>query len=220
MQRVAPFVVGFALLAAPAPAQFTPGDMYIACEPNHIQRVDPSTWSVSTFADSVDGLLYTGAVGFTPDGTSLLYCDWLADQVFSFDSSGNGTVIHDKSDGLVNPFGENGIAFAANDDLYVSDFGGNKIVLAEFGIAERTYAINKAAAQIARQVCETCSSPIARSTTCSASTRRATRPSSTRSPTIPSRSWSAKTATSSSPPSTTTRSTSTPAATRRSARSS
>jgi streptogramin lyase len=132
MRPLAPIVLacfGLASIAAPAPAQFAPGDMYIACEPNHIQRVDPSTWSVSTFADSVDGLLYTGAVGFTPDGTSLLYCDWLADQVFSFDSAGNGTVIHDKSDGLVNPFGENGIAFAANGDLYISDFGGNKIVL-------------------------------------------------------------------------------------------
>src|SRR5215510_11894943 len=36
------------------------------------------------------------------------------------------------------------------DGVETNTFGGNKIVLTEFGIADRTYAINKAAAQIAR----------------------------------------------------------------------
>src|SRR5262245_4911458 len=40
------------------------------------------------------------------------------------------------------------------DAVETNTFGGNKIVLAEFGLAQRTYEINKAAAQIARRTCE------------------------------------------------------------------
>src|ERR1044071_4412230 len=45
------------------------------------------------------------------------------------------------------------------DAVETNTFGGNKIVLSEFGLAERTYAINKAAAQIAKRACDNFSKP-------------------------------------------------------------
>ncbi len=40
------------------------------------------------------------------------------------------------------------------DAVETNTFGGNKIVLAEFGLADRTYEFNKTAAQIARRACD------------------------------------------------------------------
>jgi sugar lactone lactonase YvrE len=125
MSRIAPIVlawVGFAALAAPARAQFVDGDLYVGSWLSTIYRVDPATWTVTTFADSSDGLVDVSALEFTPDGTTLLSSDYGAASVFAFDSSGNGTVLHDKNDGLKGPFGENGLAFDASGNLYVSDF--------------------------------------------------------------------------------------------------
>jgi hypothetical protein len=115
-------VVGVASLAAPARAQFVNGDFYVSCDPDQILRVVPGTWSVSSFADQGDGLQWVSALEFTPDGTTLLCSDYNAVAVFAFDSAGNGTVLHDSSDGLKGPFGENGLAFDVSGNLYVSDY--------------------------------------------------------------------------------------------------
>ncbi len=45
------------------------------------------------------------------------------------------------------------------DAVETNTFGGNKVVLAEFGLADRTYAINKAAAEIARRAADKFSTP-------------------------------------------------------------
>jgi len=125
MSRIAPIVfagVGIASLAAPARAQFADGDIYVSSFAGKIYRVDPATWTVTTFADSSDGLSGDSALEFTPDGTTLLCSDYNAVAVFAFDSAGNGTVLHDGNDGLIGPYGENGLAFDASDNLYVSDY--------------------------------------------------------------------------------------------------
>jgi hypothetical protein len=130
MARIASIVfavVGFAAFAAPARAQFTSGDFYVSCDPDQILHVVPGTWSVSSFADKGDGLKWVSALEFTPDGATLLCSDYSAVAVFAFDSAGNGTVLHDGKDGFKGPFGENGIAFDASANLYVSDFTAQSI---------------------------------------------------------------------------------------------
>jgi sugar lactone lactonase YvrE len=130
MSRIASIVfavVGVASLAAPARAQFVDGDLYVSGYANAIYRVDPATWTVTTFADGSDGLNGVSASVLSPAGT-LLCSNYGNSTVMEFDSAGNGAVLYDSSDGLNGPFGENGLAYDANGDLYVSNISSNKIV--------------------------------------------------------------------------------------------
>ena len=110
-----------ALVAAPASGQWVRGDLYVSSyADNCIYRVD-SSLNVTTFADSSDGLNGPSALVFTPWDT-LLVSNFATATVLEFDSAGNGSVLYDGSSGLVNPYGENGLAFDVDQNLYVSDF--------------------------------------------------------------------------------------------------
>jgi streptogramin lyase len=133
MSRIAPIVfavVGCASLAPPARAQFVTGDLYVTDGTNYrIYRVEPGSWNITTFADYADGdyLNLPSATLFTPYGT--LLCSNCGDRdVVEFDSQGNSTVYENSHAWLVGPFGENGLAYDAAGDLYVSDYLANAIV--------------------------------------------------------------------------------------------
>ena len=134
MSRIAPIVfavVGVASLAAPARAQFVNGDLYVGSysggNASMIYRVDPATWTVTTFADFNDGLWDVSASVLSPAGT-LLCSNYGNSTVLEFDSAGNGSLLYDTTDGLSGPFGENGLAYDANGDLYVSNFKASQIL--------------------------------------------------------------------------------------------
>jgi streptogramin lyase len=131
MKRFAPFVLvcaASASFAPPARAQFVVGDLYVAdSSGNLVHRIEPGSWNVTTFANSGDGLNTPSATLLTPAGT-LLCSSYYNANVYEFDSLGNGTVLYDGSTGLVGPFGENGLAFDAAGDLYVSDYAGQMIL--------------------------------------------------------------------------------------------
>ena len=134
MSRIAP-ILGAALslvaLAAPARAQFVDGDLYIGSysggNASVIYRVDPATWTVTKFADLGDGLSGVSACVISPAGT-LLCSNHSNSTILEFDSAGNGSLLYDSSDGLNGPFGENGLVYAANGDLYVSNLGSSEIL--------------------------------------------------------------------------------------------
>jgi streptogramin lyase len=125
MHRLASIVlagVGVASLTAPAHAQFVDGDLYVSSyASNVIYRVEPATWTVTTFADSGDGLNGVSASVLSPAGT-LLTSNYASSQILEFDSAGNVSVLYDSSDKISGPFGENGLAYDAIGDLYVSNF--------------------------------------------------------------------------------------------------
>jgi len=131
MKRFAPFVLVFAASASfapPARAQFVVGDLYVSdANGNVVHRIEPGSWNVTTFADVGDGLSLPSTTLLTPAGT-LLCSSYYNAKVFEFDSLGNGSVLYDSSTGLVGPFGENGLAYDAAGDLYVSEYGGQKIL--------------------------------------------------------------------------------------------
>jgi sugar lactone lactonase YvrE len=130
-------------LATSASGQFIDGDLYVGSYAyNCIYRVDASL-NVTIFADSGDGLSGPSAVAFTPSDT-LLVSSYNGITVHEFDSAGNGSKLYDQSNGLRGPFGENGLAFDAQLNLYVSDFvlheifefpvgGGGPTVFADYG---------------------------------------------------------------------------------------
>jgi sugar lactone lactonase YvrE len=131
MKRFAPFVLVFAASASfapPARAQFVVGDLYVSdSNGDLVHRIEPGSWNVTTFADSTDGIDLPSATLLTPAGT-LLCSSYFTDQIFEFDSYGTGTVLYDGTSGLVGPFGENGLAYDVNGDLFVSDYLGRQIV--------------------------------------------------------------------------------------------
>ena len=118
---------GVAALAAPARAQFVDGDLYVSDLSSTIYRVDPATWTVTTFADSSDGLNGVSASALSPAGT-LLCSNYTSSTVLEFDSAGNAAALYDSSDGLNGPYGENGLAYSVNGDLYVSNFLNHEIL--------------------------------------------------------------------------------------------
>jgi len=134
MRPFAPIVlacVDIAALAAPVRAQFVDGELYVsnysAGNLSTIYRVDPATWTVTTFADGSDGLSGLSASVLSPAGT-LLCSNHSNSTVLEFDSAGNGSLLYDSSDGLNGPFGENGLVYDANGDLYVSNFASSQIL--------------------------------------------------------------------------------------------
>jgi DNA-binding beta-propeller fold protein YncE len=121
-------LLAVASLAAPARAQFVPGDLYVSDGWNHhIYRVEPGTWKVTTFADANDGLDGPSGLLLSRHGTLLCSSYWNA-EIVEFDSQGSGSVLYDSSDGLDGPFGENGLAYDAAGDLYVSDYNAQAIL--------------------------------------------------------------------------------------------
>ena len=125
---IAVALLAVASLAAPARAQFVPGDLYVSDGWNHhIYRVEPGKWKVTTFADASDGLDGPSGLLFSRQGT-LLCSSFYNSEILEFDSQGNGSVLYDSSDGLVGPFGENGLAYDAAGDLYVSDYVAQNIL--------------------------------------------------------------------------------------------
>jgi sugar lactone lactonase YvrE len=134
MRRLAPIVftcVGVASFAAPVRAQFVNGDLYVGSysggNASAIYRVDPATWTVTTFADNSDGLSGVSACVISPAGT-LLCSNHTNSTVLEFDSAGNGSLLYDSTDGLNGPFGENGLVYDVNGDLFVSNFAGSQIL--------------------------------------------------------------------------------------------
>jgi YVTN family beta-propeller protein len=124
MHRLASIVftcLGVASFAAPARAQFVDGDLYVSDFSNAIYRVEPGSWNVTLFADASDGLSGVSAGVLSPAGT-LLCSNYTSSTVLELDSAGNASVLYDSTDGLNGPFGENGLAYDANGDLYLSNF--------------------------------------------------------------------------------------------------
>jgi SMP-30/gluconolaconase/LRE-like protein len=122
MTRTLAIAVSLVLsLAASASGQWVTGDVYVSSfQDSKIYRVDGAL-NVTVFADASDGLNGNSALEFSPADT-LLVSSYYTQSVLEFDSAGNGSVLHDKSTGLVGPFGENGLAFDSQQNLYVSDF--------------------------------------------------------------------------------------------------
>ncbi len=128
------------LLADQAQAQFTPGDIYVASWKKTIYKVDPSTWTVSTFADQADGIDGVSGLIWHPND-ELLVLSYYNDTVFSFDSAGVATAKWTTANGINGPFGQNGLActlggltYAANWDsreLLEIPLGGVPAVLAD-----------------------------------------------------------------------------------------
>jgi streptogramin lyase len=134
MSRITPILcaaVSIAAFAAPARAQFVDGDLYVssysAGNTSTIYRVDPATWTVTTFADGSDGLSGLSASVLSPAGT-LLCSNHSNSTVLEFDSAGNGSLLYDSSNGINGPFGENGLLYDAIGDLYVSNFAASQIL--------------------------------------------------------------------------------------------
>ena len=131
MKKYAPFVLVFAASASfapPALAQFVSGDLYVSdSNGDLVHRIEPGSWNVTTFADSISGFDLPSATLLTPAGT-LLCSSYYTAEIYEFDSSGNGSVLYDGSTGLSGPFGENGLAYDAAGDLYVSDYNGQMIL--------------------------------------------------------------------------------------------
>jgi len=120
--------VVFGAMASPgARAQFVEGDLYVGSFDDKIYRVDPTTWTVTDFADHADLLNGASAVAFSPAGT-LLCSNYYSSEVREFDSNGDGSLLYDATAGVSGPFGENGLAWDAGGDLYVSCFLSNQIL--------------------------------------------------------------------------------------------
>lgn len=121
MARLHALATAFVLLCAvPASGQFVKGDLYVGSFSNSVYRID-SALNVTVFADASDGLNGASAVSFTPSDT-LLVSNYTSATVLSFDSAGNGSVLYDSNSGLSGPFGENGLAYDSQGDLFVSDY--------------------------------------------------------------------------------------------------
>ena len=123
-------------LVSGAYAQFTPGHIFVSIHQDEsclngkdgIIEIDPTTGQWSIFADADDGICKISGLRFTPDNRRLLCLNTnspgtVSGSILSFSPDGTHEVILDGSDGLGNPSGGNGLAFDADGNLYVVDFG-------------------------------------------------------------------------------------------------
>ncbi|MSP15932.1 MAG: hypothetical protein EXR73_04855 [Myxococcales bacterium] len=113
-----------ALLVAAAPAasaQFVPGDLYVSSWKKLIYKVDPNTWTVTTFADLNDGIDGVSGLAWHPND-ELLVASYYNDKVFSFDSAGVATTKWSAVDGLNGPFGQNALHVTVGGIVYVSNW--------------------------------------------------------------------------------------------------
>ena len=127
--RAASAVSLFSLaFAAPCSAQFTAGDVYVASWANKVFKVDPATWTVTTFADATDGLAGPSALVWNEATDRLLVSSFSNSKLFSFDSAGTGTTLYTSTNGLSGPFGQNGLLTTVDGDLYLSNFTKQEIL--------------------------------------------------------------------------------------------
>lgn len=130
LRRGTTILLATALGAAPAAAQWNEGDLLVASWKSTIHRVEPANWSVTTFADSTDGLDGVSALVELESG-ALLASSYYNDTVFSFDSSGAATALWTATDGLSGPFGQNGLFATSRGAVYCANFDSQQIL--EFG---------------------------------------------------------------------------------------
>jgi len=102
-------------LSEVASAQFLPGDLYVTAG-NNIYRVDASTWSISVFADSNDGLNSPVSPAFSSSNT-LIYSNYGTSEILAIDSNGITSVLYDSGDGLSGP---HSIAYDSLGNILVS----------------------------------------------------------------------------------------------------
>lgn len=126
-------------LAAPAQAQFTPGDIYVASWKKTIYKVDPTTWAVTTFADQADGIDGVSGLIWHPND-ELLVLSYYNDTVFSFDSAGVATAKWTTLDGLNGPFGQNGLACTVGGLTYVANWDNRELLEIPLGGAATVLA--------------------------------------------------------------------------------
>lgn len=139
--RMTPVGLVCALTVATAcvAGEFTPGHVFVTLSDggegcafggqNWILEIDPATGDTSIFADSDDGLCNASGLRFTPDSAALRVLNSNNTVgVQEYGPAGNGEVIFDGSDGLVEPFGYNGLAFDAAGDFYVVNAGNSTIM--------------------------------------------------------------------------------------------
>ncbi len=112
--------------AQPNPRGFVPGHVFFTmcrgenCGKEWIVELDPETGKTWMLASTDDGLHLGTGLRFTPDGKGLRVLNG-NDDVMDFDSMGNGTVVYDKSHGLRDPGGGNGLAWDQAGDFYVAN---------------------------------------------------------------------------------------------------
>ena len=129
MKVLAPLSLLFAtFLAAPAAAQFVDGHVFVTdWTTSQVYEADPNGWGWTVFADTNDGISGPSAVGFTSAGT-MLVANYHTSTVIEFDHLGNGTVVLDANDGLAGPWGENGIAIDAAENIYIANYNASQIL--------------------------------------------------------------------------------------------
>lgn len=117
--------------ALPARGEFVRGNIYVtvstgepSCfefgDPSAIVEINPETGDMRVFAHSDDHeMCVPSGLRFTPDGEHLLLLEWWWSTVLSFDADGSSEILYGPEDGLDSPMGANGLAFDAQENLYV-----------------------------------------------------------------------------------------------------
>lgn len=121
-----------AVLAPALAAQFTPGDIYVASWKHTIYKVDPATWTVTTFADASDGLDGVSGLAWRADDV-LLALSYSNDTVFSFDAAGVATAEWTALDGIDGPFGQNGLCTSVGGVTWIANWDGRELLVAQPG---------------------------------------------------------------------------------------
>ncbi len=116
-----------ATLARPAAAQFTPGHLFVSGWRKLIYKVDPATWTVTTFADQSDGIDGVSGMAWTPSD-QLLVASYYNDTVFSFDSAGTATTKWTAADGLNGPFGQNALAVSVGGTVWLGNWDARQVL--------------------------------------------------------------------------------------------
>ncbi len=136
--QIAFAIVVCASALGPAQADFIPGRVYIsgrtlepcAWGPNErIFEFDPLTGESREFAVLPEQYC-TGLTGltFTPDGAALRASVWLPSTILEFDGNANVGVALGPGDGIRGPLGSNNIAYDADGNFYVVNFGAANIL--------------------------------------------------------------------------------------------
>lgn len=127
LARGAAAAAAFLTLAPLARAQFTPGDIYVASWKKLIYKVDPATWTVTTFADQSDGIDGVSSLAWHPND-ELLVANYYTDTIMSFDAAGVGTTKWTAADGLSGPFGQNGLAASVGGIVWVGNWDAQQVL--------------------------------------------------------------------------------------------
>jgi hypothetical protein len=131
--------VVLAFVGVPAQAQFKPGNVLVSepsqeiCSrpgyPDRIWQVDPYTADVTLVVELTgDDCGYVTGLAVTPDGCGLRASSLLNDRILEFKADGTWTVVLDAKDGILSPWGSNGVAYDREGNFYVVNAGSRNIM--------------------------------------------------------------------------------------------